>query len=131
LAVELERHLSEYVPPGPGALVFTGEKGGPLRVHVWQKHWDLARRAAGLQHLHFHDLRHVANTLAAASGATTKELMYRMGHASPAAALRDQRATMDRDAVIAAALGELMSSQPATVTPLRVPGATATRRRVR
>jgi integrase len=42
LAVELGRHLSEFVHADPGALVFTGEKGGPLRVHVWQKHWDLA-----------------------------------------------------------------------------------------
>jgi integrase len=131
LAVELERHLSEFVSPEPRALVFTGEKGGPLRVHVWQKHWDLARQVAGLQHLHFHDLRHVANTLAAASGATTKELMYRMGHASPAAALRYQHATRDRDAVIAAALGELMTGQHAMVTPLRAPGATATRRPAR
>jgi len=127
LAVELERHMAEYVGPEPGALLFTGEKGGPLRVHVWQAHWDRARRAVGLEQLHFHDLRHVANTLAAASGATTKELMYRMGHASPAAALRYQHATRDRDAVIAAALGELMTGPGVTVTPLHVPGATTAR----
>ncbi len=127
LAIELERHLNQYVAPEPGALLFTGEKGGPLRVHVWQAHWDRARRTLGLEQLHFHDLRHVANTLAAASGATTKELMYRMGHASPAAALRYQHATRDRDAVIAAALGELMTAPRATVTPLRVPGATPSR----
>jgi integrase len=127
LAVELEGHLNDYVAPEPGSLVFTGQKGGPLRVHVWQAHWDRARRTLGLEQLHFHDLRHVANTLAAASGATTKELMYRMGHASPAAALRYQHATRDRDAVIAAALGELMTAPRATVTPLRVPGATPSR----
>jgi integrase len=127
LVIELERHLSEYVAAEAGALVFTGEKGGPLRVHVWQAHWDRARRALGLEQLHFHDLRHVANTLAAASGATTKELMYRMGHASPAAALRYQHATRDRDAVIAAALGQLMTTDRAAVTPLRVPGATPVR----
>ncbi len=102
-------------------------KGGPLRVHVWQKHWDCARRAVGLEQLHFHDLRHVANTLAAASGATTKELMYRMGHASPTAALRYQHATRDRDAIIAAALGQLMTGHQATVTPLHTPGATTAR----
>jgi integrase len=28
LAIELERHLSQYVAPEPGALLFTGEKGG-------------------------------------------------------------------------------------------------------
>ena len=36
-------------------------------------------------------------------------------------------ATRDRDAVIAAALGELMTAPRATVTPLRVPGATPSR----
>jgi integrase len=127
LAIELEQHLSRYVAPAAEAFLFTGEKGGPLRVHVWQTHWDRARRTIGLEQLHFHDLRHVANTLAAASGATTKELMYRMGHASPAAALRYQHATRDRDAVIAAALGDLMTAPRATVTPLRVPGATTSR----
>lgn len=127
LAVELERHLSQYVGPEPEALVFTGQKGGPLRVHVWQSQWARARRTVGLEELHFHDLRHVANTLAAASGASTKELMYRMGHASPAAALRYQHATRDRDAAIAAALGDLMTAPRATVTPLRVPGATPSR----
>jgi hypothetical protein len=46
--------------------------------------------------------------LAAATGASTKELMSRMGHASPRAALIYQHATRDRDAVIAAALSDLV-----------------------
>jgi integrase len=62
-----------------------------------------------LPHLHFHDLRHVANTLTAASGASTRELMHRMGHVSPEAALRYQHATKDRDLAIATALGELIA----------------------
>jgi len=40
-------------------------------------------------------------------GATTRELMIRAGHASPAAALRYQHATADRDAAVAAALSGL------------------------
>jgi integrase len=127
LAVELEEHLSRYVRPEPEAWLFTGQKGGPLRVHVWQTQWERARRTVGLDHLHFHDLRHVANTMAAASGASTKELMYRMGHASPAAALRYQHATRDRDATIAAALGDLMTRPRATVTDLRPSGETQAR----
>ena len=78
-------------------------------------------RSLGLPNLHFHDLRHVARTLTAASGAST-ELMHRMGHVSPAAALRYQHATRDRDAVIAAALGDLIAPAPATVTTLRPAG---------
>jgi integrase len=42
----------------------------------------------GLDGLRFHDLRHTAATSAAAAGATTRELMARMGHTSPAVALR-------------------------------------------
>ena len=85
------------------------------------------RRAAwpaGLPGVRPHDLRHTGNTLAAATGASTRELMARLGHASPRAALIYQHATRDRDAVIAAALGELMTAPRTTVTPLRVPGAT-------
>jgi len=85
---------------------------------VWQAKWAKARRALDLPGLHFHDLRHVANTLTAATGASTRELMHRMGHASPAAALRYQHATRDRDAAIAAALGRLVARPAATVTPL-------------
>ncbi len=61
---------------------------------------------------------HTANTLAAATGASTRELMHRMGHASSAAALRYQHATRDRDEAIARALGDLVTGQIATVTPI-------------
>src|SRR3978361_1631500 len=57
---------------------------------------------------HFHDLRHTGNQLAANSGATTRELMHRMGHGSMRAALIYQHATTDRDRSIADALGELV-----------------------
>lgn len=117
LIPELEAHLAAFGQPGPEGLVFSGDKGGPLREHVWQKKFDRARRAVALPELHFHDLRHLANTLTAASGASTREFMHRMGHASPAAALRYQHATRDRDEAIAAALGDLVA-RPAEVIQL-------------
>lgn len=119
LVPELETHLATYCRANADALVFTGEKGGPLRDHVWQAAWVRARQAVGLPQLHFHDLRHVANTLTAAAGASTRELMHRMGHASPAAALRYQHATRDRDAAIAAALGELIVPPPTRARSVR------------
>ncbi len=107
---ELERHLASYAQPGPEGRLFSGEKGGPLRRHVWQKHWTRVRGRVGLpKAFRFHDLRHTANTLAAASGASTAELMHRMGHASSAAALRYQHATGERDQALATALGELIA----------------------
>jgi hypothetical protein len=63
----------------------------------------------GVEHLHFHDLRHTGNTLAATAGASTKELMVRMGLANPRAALIYQHVTAERDKAIARALSELAS----------------------
>lgn len=113
---ELEDHLDAYVGTEAFSLVFTGEKGGPLRPHVLQKAWVKSRNAAGLEGLHLHDLRHSGNTWAAATGASIRELMARMGHANSAAALRYQHAMADRDQAIAQALSELV--KPAEVVPI-------------
>jgi integrase len=61
-----------------------------------------------MEHLRFRDLRHTGNTLAAASGASMKELMARLGHSSPQAALRYQHATPERDEAIASFLDEII-----------------------
>src|SRR3954467_3606793 len=85
---DLRGHLTAFVAPDAGALVFTGPKGAALRRSNFQKCWIRALTAAGLDHrdLHFHDLRHTGNTLTAQSGATLPDLMARMGHASTRAA---------------------------------------------
>jgi integrase len=105
---QVERHLRRFVGAEPDALVFTGEKGGPLRQHVLQAAWRKACISVGVSY-RVHDLRHLGATLAATTGASTKEIMRRIGHSSPAAALRYQHATEDRDAAIAAALAALAS----------------------
>jgi integrase len=56
--------------------------------------------------LHLHDWRHTGNTLAASTGASAKELMTRMGHASPRAAMIYQHVTSERDRLIADVLNE-------------------------
>jgi integrase len=72
--------------------------------------WRPAVQRLGLEGLRFHDLRHTAATLAAAAGATTKELMERMGHTSLAVTLRYQHVMADRQAALAAALDGLARS---------------------
>lgn len=104
LVPEIEVHLDRWAGPGPDGYLFVGAKGGPLRICVWQREWTRARAALGLDGVRLHDLRHVAGTLAASTGAGTKELMHRLGHASPRAALRYQHATAQRDAAIAEAI---------------------------
>ena len=113
---DLELHLSRFGSPDPDGLVFVGTRGQPVRLATFYAAWQKATRAVGLEKFHFHDLRHTGNTLAASTGASTKELMSRMGHSSPRAALIYQHATQDRDAEIAAALSEVIGK----VTPQRV-----------
>ena len=112
LVAEITDHLGRYVPPGPDVLVFTGEKGASLRRGNWNIKWRAAVAASGMNGLRFHDLRHTGNTLAAATGASTKELMVRMGHSSARAALIYQHATVERERFIAAALNEMFIADP-------------------
>jgi integrase len=123
LIPELEAHLSRWVASEMDAPIFGGVRGGPLRVVVWQRDWTRARRSLGLQGVRLHDLRHVAGTMAAATGASTKELMHRLGHASPRAALRYQHATAARDEAIADGidriLGAARGEDGGTVLPFR------------
>jgi integrase len=103
----LQAHLERFAGPEGGDLVFTGTKGQPLRRASLYTAWLRATEASGLSGVRFHDLRHTGATLAAAAGASTKELMLRLGHASSDAALRYQHATADRDSAIADALSRL------------------------
>ena len=90
-----------------------------MRRAVLQRAWNEARGKVGMEHFHFHDLRHRGNTLAAATGASTRELMARMGHASAEAALRYPHATRERDQAIAAALGAMASAADRKASSLR------------
>jgi integrase len=107
LIPELRWHLERYAEPGPQGLVFVGPKGAPLRRNNFLRIWVRACAAADAPGVHFHDLRHVGGTMAATTGATLKELMARLGHSSPRAAMIYQHATSDRDQAIAQALGLL------------------------
>jgi integrase len=120
LVPELRAHLEQFVGPEPTARVFIGPKGATPRSTNFGAIWRRVRVEVGRDDLHFHDLRHFANTLAAAAGASTKELMLRLGHASPAAALRYQHATQDRDRAIADRMDAMIDT--ATRAPRAVEG---------
>ncbi|TBL39180.1 site-specific integrase [Verrucosispora sp. SN26_14.1] len=110
----LADHLDEFVGEGPEALVFTGDKGAVLRSGNFRRAvgWSAALRAAGMpEGFHFHDLRHTGNNLAAATGASTRDLMHRMGHASMRAALIYQHANSERDREIADAMDRRITKQ--------------------
>ena len=66
--------------------------------------WPHAVHAIGAAGLHFHDLRHTGNHFAAASGASLKDLMARMGHDSERAAIIYQHEARGADLAITSAI---------------------------
>ena len=88
----IEAHLAKYVGTGRDSLLFPADNGGHLQPSTLYRHWYRARDAAGRADLRWHDLRHSGAVLAAATGATLAELMARLGHSTPAAAMRYQHA---------------------------------------
>lgn len=83
-----------------------------MRPATLYKVWYPARAATGREDLRFHDLRHTGAVLAAQAGATLAELMGRLGHSTPQAAMRYQHAAKDRDAIIARRLSALAPATP-------------------
>jgi len=109
----LDDHLAVYAQRGPEGVVFTSPLGEPARRAGVSDAWRAACAATGApEGLRLHDLRHHAATLTARMpGITTKELMARIGHSSPRAALRYQHATAERDRAIAAYLDDTIKAE--------------------
>ena len=118
---EIEAHLDTFVGTEPDAMLFSNQNGASLRRATFYTVWGRALKKVGITGLRFHDLRHTGNTLAAMTGASTKELMSRMGQSSPRAALIYQHATKGRDVAIANGLSNLIEAQrpdPTAPTPV-------------
>jgi len=128
----IEDHLAKYVAPGRDSLLFPAgdlvprTKSGDLppsgkssnlspsnnsdrhlQPSTLYRHWYRARAKAGRNDLRWHDLRHSGAVLAAATGATLAELMARLGHSTPTAAMRYQHVIAGRGREIAALISKL------------------------
>ena len=104
-------HLARFTAPDDDALVFTSPTGRPLRRGNFRRRvWVKAAEVVGVPEAHFHDLRHTGNNLTAQAGANLRELMERMGHSSPRAALIYLHATTERQRALADTVGMLIES---------------------
>jgi integrase len=109
LVPTVRQHLQDHVGWGKDALLFSTVSGEQIgRGGAFQKHWERARKAAGRDDLRFHDLRHTGAVMAAQSGATLAELMGRLGHTTPAMAIRYQHIAQGRDDEIARRMSEMI-----------------------
>jgi integrase len=105
----LAEHLTHYTAPSHDAFVFLSSQGGHLRRSNFNRRvWQPATRAAGIEGLRVHDLRHTAGTLATAAGGSLREVMDRLGHSTTVAAVRYQHVMAERDAAIARELNRLI-----------------------
>ncbi|GGF36424.1 putative prophage phiRv2 integrase [Marmoricola endophyticus] len=106
----VEAHLADHVGGERDALLFPAAANSDhhMATATLYKVYYPARRAAGRRDLRWHDLRHTGAVLAAQTGATLAELMGRLGHSTPGAAMRYQHASEDRDAEIARRLSKLV-----------------------
>lgn len=108
----VRKHLAEHVGTEPNSLLFPAQHGGHLAPATLYRQFYKARTAAKRPDLRFHDLRHSGAVLAASTGATLAELMARLGHSTPQAAMRYQHAAQGRDKQIAALLSKMAKHQP-------------------
>lgn len=92
--------------PDPGPDGKTIWRGNFNKIVKWRK----IVAEIGRPGLHFHDLRHTGNTLAAQTGTSLRDLMARMGHDNPRAALIYQHATSGADRAVAAALDDVLKA---------------------
>ena len=97
-------HLERFAQPGPDGLLFPSDHGRQLQPSSIYGWWYPARDAAGRPDLRLHDLRHTGAVMLAQEGATLAELMGRLGHSTPQAAMIYQHAASGRDAELAARL---------------------------
>ena len=99
--------------------MFVNEHGQPWNRGNFNPavRWREVREQIGVPNLHLHDLRHTGNTLAAQSGASLRDLMTRMGHDSPAAALIYQHSSRVADEAIAAALNTRLAERKSRPVP--------------
>lgn len=111
----IEAHLAKHVGNKKDSLLFppggraTGAGGQPARLQpsTFYRHYYKARETAKRPDLRFHDLRHTGATFYAQTEATMAELMDRLGHSTPQAAMRYQHAAKGRDRKLAAAMSKL------------------------
>lgn len=102
----IEDHLAKHVGQEKDARLFAAKNGGHLQPSTLHRHFEKGRQKAQWPG-RFHDLRHTGATLAAHTGATIAELMDRLGHSTPQAAMRYQHAAQGRDKQIAGLLSKL------------------------
>jgi integrase len=112
----LAEHIEKWAGP---ELLFVDGNGHRINGATVYRAFVRARARVGLS-LSFHDLRHTGSTMAAAAGASLRDLKRRLGHSTSSAALRYMHPVEGRDREIAAALSDLAKLGDGAPLPRKV-----------
>lgn len=115
LLPNVREHLLRHAAPGEEGLLFPSDRDPAAHLSETTLNgreavvrsdgtvvctgfgWREARLRAGRSDLSLHDLRHTGASLAGEEGASMAELMHRLGHSTPAMAMRYQHSRLERD----------------------------------
>ncbi|WP_326597876.1 tyrosine-type recombinase/integrase [Streptomyces sp. NBC_01803] len=118
MAAILAKHLDEYVPPGPDALVFGTRTGRPVRASQRSKMFHRARLAVGRPDVRWQDLRSATAMFMLDSGASDADVRVQLNHKTDRAARRYRRTSEERRRRLTSGLDDHLAA-PVNVLPLR------------
>lgn len=93
---------------GPEALLLPAPNGGHLHSSLFARLFQKAAVASGRPDATPHTLRHTGASLATSVGATTADVMARLGHTTPAMAMHYQHSLDGADARVAQGLSRIL-----------------------
>lgn len=103
-------HLASHVQRAPDSLLFPGRNGAHMHSTTFARRFRAAAQAAGRPDATPHILRHTGASLATSAGASTADVMARLGHTTPAMAMVYQHSLDGADARVAERIGALTLS---------------------
>ena len=111
LLEDLDTHLSEHVGLAANDLLFPASNGGHLHSSSFARAFHKAAVSAGRPDATPHTLRHTGASLATSAGATTADVMARLGHSTPAMAMHYQHSLDGADERVARRLSEMAEAE--------------------
>lgn len=115
----LAAHLAEFPVTHPDGLIFTEPDGGMMRrTYFNDRAWAPALKAAGVDGITFHDLRHFYASLLIRHGESVKVVQKRLGHSTAGQTLDTYgHLWPDSDDLTRAAIDDVLGADVSSLCP--------------
>lgn len=107
----VRQHLDRYVDSAPESFLFPDpETGGTMREWIYRRAFNAACVKIGRPGFRPSEQRHTGGPVAAQAGGTLPEIMERLRHKTPAAAMRYQKVAAGRSHALAENIAKLANT---------------------